>query len=444
MSKETSVNGTDNIWQQRANTFWPGTTAMQMERLPPGIYAFRVDGFGSWFLERTAPKFTFPYKLYGQHNPILERVRTTWKRLEGNLGVLLNGIKGSGKTISAQVLANWAIEQEGIPVLAVQSPIPTLAEVLGKVEQHVMVVFDEFEKTHEDKDDQQRLLTAIDGMARSEYKRLFVFTTNEKIVNDNFLDRPSRIRYCWEFGRLADAVVEDLLKDLLDPELNHLRPAILDYLGMRRVLSIDVVKTVIGEVNIYRDSPASFSEALNLSEQEARGFKLELLDSNRNPVRTISSYFSPDVGDRNLIRSALTRSGRQKFIDVLDAGRGVYVFDQYTHMGLNFLSATDDPNEWVCHLGLPHRDTWVGKYPRVEKLHEDESNWVDEKPKGWRVPDWAVKMQERELTPEEYKESQKWADSDTIFGTGVKAPLLIRITPNYVAREIRFGDFAAF
>jgi len=431
----------DNVWQQRSNTYWPGTTAMQMRHMPPGLYQYGTTMNG-WFLENTSAAYTFPYKIYGHHDHIVDRVEKAWNSLEGNLGVLLNGVKGTGKTITAQLIANWAVNV-GVPVLVVHKPIP-LADVLSHINQPIVVIFDEFEKTHKEEDHQQALLSALDGMSRNEHKRLFIFTTNEKNVEANLVDRPSRIRYCWEFGRLSDDILEDVLTDLLDPELNAYKASIATYLNTRKVLSLDVAKTVIKEVNIFREDPANFASILNLSEQDARGFVIEMLDSNRVPVRTLTSFFTPQGADMNRLRMALTRSGRTAFIEEVKLRNPLFC-DYGMKLYIQFQSETEHHNEWFAHIKVPHHETWLKKFPKVNDATYDDNCWVDVKPDGWRIPAWANLVQKGEkLEGSDLKDYDEWLGSDSVHGTLDHADILIRITPNFETKTYNVGSYHAF
>lgn len=428
------------LWQQRGSEYWPGTDALMTSLLAPAIYRYEVSMAG-WYLNTVETSFQFPYKIYGNHDHILRRVTTAWGALEGNLGVLLNGIKGTGKTVSAQLIANWAIGQ-GIPVLMVHGPIP-LVDVLSSIMQPVLVIFDEFEKTHPKSEDQQSLLTALDGMARSIYKRLFVFTTNKKSVDENFIDRPSRIRYCWEFLRLQDDVVEELVDDLLLPELKHLRPDIQTYLNTRKILSIDVVKTVLNEVNLFREPPSAFAETMNLTEQDVSGFTVEVLDSNRQVVRTLSHFFSPRRSDNARLRNLLTRGGRETFIETVQRFDDTQTFEQTTRgLTLRIVEATEFVDEWICEIRIPLLETWIGKTPKLLGEFYNDSLWCDVRPDGWSTPSWATKLIHGEtLTDEETALKDVFETQTTVFGGTERQRFLLRITPNFHTDRITAFQF---
>lgn len=441
MSDKSATPEGQNIWQQQSNTYWPGNTSLNTEVMPPGVYRWDKNMAG-WFLELTAHSFEFPYKIYGNHDHIIKRVQLAWEGFDGNLGILLNGLKGTGKTVSAQLIGNWAISK-GLPVLVVSHPIP-LSLVLERINQPCMVIFDEFEKTHQEEEAQQGLLTALDGMARNAHKRLFVFTTNSIVINDNFIDRPSRIRYCWEFSRLEDAIIEALLADLLDPELDSLKGDILAYLNTRKVLSIDVVKTVINEVNVFKEAPETFSEVMNLTEQEAKGFCLEILNENGEAIKTLAEYFRPNRHQSAMLSVWLTKTGRGAFIEShLTFGETYMLHDRGRSMIVELVEPTADPHVWLCHVKLPLFDTWLKKFFSLRDEHYEEALWLDERPKNWKIPAWAAKVGKEELTEDEEKEKEEWMESETVYGgdSEQRQKVPVRITPNYDSPKFSFQAF---
>lgn len=420
-----------NVWVQSNNRFYPGSTAAQTHLINPGVYAWGKDMSG-WFLSREAENFEFPYKVYGHHEDIIQRVEKAWGRVQGNLGIILNGLKGTGKTVAAQVLANWAIDHN-VPVIVVTHPIP-LSETLSRLQQPVAVIFDEFEKTH-DSAQQQALLTALDGMARNAHPRLFIFTMNNKVVDPNFVDRPSRVRYCWEFERLGEDVIEALINDLLRPDLMRFRAQIVAYLTTRKVLSIDVVKTVINEVNTFEQNPYDFAGILNLSEQDAHSFTLELVGEDGVVIKTITSDFIANRGEMTRLRSMLTKAGREEFLSTLERSGSWYFRDKYSRFQIVVVDSTDSPSDWVCHLCIPRADTWARKYPKVYAGNSTELVTIDVKPADWKTPEWATKIQMGDpLTEQEKLAYENWLSYDWAYGVAdepVGEKFRVRITANF-------------
>jgi len=217
-----------------------------VESIPLGIYNVDFNPFGGWSLERTAEKFEFGYKLYGLQTNFINYVLKTFNNTKGNLGILLNGIKGTGKTVSAKMLAN----QFNLPVIIVKSfgeNNTGLIEYLSSFNFDCVFFLDEFEKNWSEKD--SSILQIMDGVYTSNYRRIFLLTTNETHINENLLSRPSRLRYVKEFCNLEKEVVEEYLKDNLKNQ--ECVDCIVDFVDTLQISTIDILKTIVEDINIH-------------------------------------------------------------------------------------------------------------------------------------------------------------------------------------------------
>ena len=217
-----------------------------VESIPVGIYSVRFDPFGGWSLEKTGEKFEFNYKVYGLQTHFIDHVLKTFKHTKGNLGILLNGIKGTGKTVSAKILAN----KFNLPIIVVKSfgdNNTALVEYLSSFNFDCVFFLDEFEKNWNSED--SSILQIMDGVYSSNYRRVFLLTTNETHINENLISRPSRLRYVKEFGNLEKEVVEEYLQD----NLNHPEciDCIVDFVDTLQISTIDILKTIVEDINIH-------------------------------------------------------------------------------------------------------------------------------------------------------------------------------------------------
>ena len=75
--------------------------------LEKGLYDLRFNMEDGIYLEKTGESFEFNYKLYGLDNTFISHVLNTYKKskVKKNMGVLLNGERGTGKTVCAKYLA---------------------------------------------------------------------------------------------------------------------------------------------------------------------------------------------------------------------------------------------------------------------------------------------------------------------------------------------------
>lgn len=414
MQSKPSSNETTYIWSQQGEVFLPTSTATNLKKIPPGIYEYRQSDRG-WFLEKTAQKYAFSFKLYGVNNKILKRVNQAYDSLSENLGIMLNGLKGTGKTVTAQQIINWAIDK-GLVVLNVQHPVP-LATIMARVEQPLLVLFDEFEKTHKKDEDQQNLLSAIDGLSRSEHRRIFVFTTNEKNINGNLIDRPSRIRYIWNFAALDENIVNELIDDLLSPELKHLKPDINLYLNTREIVSIDVVKTVVKECNAFKESPNEFKSFMNMSEKEPSAFIVDRVDESGHSENVLK-YFRPMNPNSTWFSNLFTEAGKSDFLNRYVKNSLYQDVTSYS-TAIRVYGPTDVGDEWICSIRTSLKDSWLST--KLQDIIGISALWEDEKPINWQKPSWARKMESGQaLTVEEDNEYSEWLDKATLYGGAPK------------------------
>ena len=216
-----------------------------IDKLPMGVYNIGLSMQG-WYLERFADKFAFDYKVYGLQNEFCDYVVKTYENTTGNLGIMLTGTKGTGKTVTAKMLAN----RFNLPIIIVKDMGENnqgLIEYLNGFNFDCVLFLDEFEKNFSDED--STILQIMDGVYNIGYRKIFLLTTNYLNVNENLIGRPSRIRYVKKFGNLSIKTVEEYLDDaLLVPEA---RQDIIDFIDSLSISTIDILKTIVNEVNIH-------------------------------------------------------------------------------------------------------------------------------------------------------------------------------------------------
>lgn len=235
-----------NIWIQDGNTFVKGsaTTKAHPEGLPKGIYEVKESMTG-YYLNRLGDSFVFNYKLYGINNEFIDHFVKTYNNTTDNLGVLFNGIKGTGKTVTAEELCN----RIGLPVIIVKSckEVNDMLKFLAtQINFDCIFFFDEYEKEFRES---SSVLSFMDGVHNSQYRKIFLLTTNELEINNNLLGRPSRIRYVRSFGNLPEETTLELLNDILIDK-DAIEP-VLDLIRQMQIITVDLVKALAQEVNIH-------------------------------------------------------------------------------------------------------------------------------------------------------------------------------------------------
>lgn len=239
MIQKVSWLKSDNIFRRVEGEF------SLTETIPVGIYNIHLTREG-WHLERFADRFVFDYKVYGLQKDFCEHVLTTYKHTTGNLGILLNGTKGTGKTVTAKVLANSL----NLPIIIVKDmgdANQSMIEYLSGFNFDCILFLDEFEKNFSDKD--STILQIMDGVYNIGYRKVFLLTTNEINISDNLIGRPSRIRYLKEFGNLDIEIVNEYLDDFL--KVPEAREELINFINTLSISTIDILKSLVTEVNIH-------------------------------------------------------------------------------------------------------------------------------------------------------------------------------------------------
>lgn len=238
-----------------------------LDTLDNGVYQTHYDEMTKEiFLEKISDGFTFGFKLYGVDDVLIKHVvdTYTYQSVKKNIGVLLNGAKGTGKTVTAKVMAN----KLGLPVIICDTPYPGLSRFLAGINHDCVFFFDEFEKNFRAKCDNEDcagedLLSIMDGVFNNDFCHVFLLTTNELKVNNNLISRPSRIRYLKSFGSV---ISEDILNEFIDDNLNYpdRKNDIMTFINSLEMVTIDIVKTIVEEVNIHNCDVKEFFNFFNV------------------------------------------------------------------------------------------------------------------------------------------------------------------------------------
>ena len=243
---------TKQKWVKENGVFYPipGDTTLH---ITPGngvfqIYEEKSMGGSRLGLRKMADAFTFNFKIYDLGvEDTMQKVEATWNsdvfvRGNKNLGIIFNGLKGTGKTIASKILSN----RMNMPIVVVNAAYDGLLSFIQSLCFECVVLIDEAEKTFHERGDV--LLKMIDGVY-NESRKLYILTTNRLSIDENLLGRPGRIRYIKQFGNLTAKAVADYIKDNLQ-DLGK-TDMILDIVDVLEISTIDILKSIVDEVNIH-------------------------------------------------------------------------------------------------------------------------------------------------------------------------------------------------
>jgi broad-specificity NMP kinase len=310
----------NNQWVQSANNFFIREVSQNVQKLAPAIYKMEQNPMsGEVYLSQVLDKYEFPYKVYGIETKFINRVKKTYDNTTGNLGILLNGIKGTGKTVTSKQICN----ELGLPVIIVHHRFEgnAIPNFINDIQQDVIIFVDEYEKIYGERD--HSVLTIMDGAMDNGFRKVFLLTTNNLYVNENLIQRPGRIRYLKTFGHLSAEVINEIVGDKLKyPEL---KSQVVDFIIQLETITVDIVKAIVDEVNIHNEIPSEFKDVFNIKVMDskynvyelepgkaemkvvAKNAKISPIRFSQENVESEDDFYIGGLGDQGVIVSVIDK-----------------------------------------------------------------------------------------------------------------------------------------
>ena len=245
--------------------------------LPADYYVVRFSEKEGFFLEQYTEFVISDAKIYGIQPKKVEKVINTFRLFNRNLGVILSGDKGIGKSLFSRLLGRKAVEN-GYPVIIVDKYEEGIGNFLDRIQQEVMVLLDEFDKVFSEKEygaaAQTSLLSLFDGVSQG--KKLFVVTCNElKGLNDFLVNRPGRFHYHFRFDYPAEDDIREYLSDALKTEYSPEIDSVIDF-SKRVALNYDCLRAIAFEINMGQDFSSAIQD-LNIINIDEERFRIKVL-----------------------------------------------------------------------------------------------------------------------------------------------------------------------
>ena len=262
------------------------TEGLECDLTPGMVYSIDVDRYTDAISLEETSGLSLPSKVYctPRDERFIDKVINSYNLSEsGFTGVMLAGLKGSGKTVMAKMIAN----NSGLPIINIDKNIRpyilrNLVEKLG--DTSVCFLFDELDKVLEDYDDSV-LLQVLDG-SDTKGKHMILFTCNDdNEISEYLIDRCSRIRYWREFDEMSPSLIMEVLNDKLNDkkEVKSLTDFIKDNF---EVCSFDNIASFVKEANDYPTTTfEELFEDMNLSSKGS--IKPHPRNSNKNTTNSL-------------------------------------------------------------------------------------------------------------------------------------------------------------
>lgn len=267
--------------------------------VPIGIYKTTFQQMRGTFLKITDLKLSHG-KIYGKSQKIADHIVKAYEMNteDKNLGVLLSGGRGLGKTLTTRLIINQLMDK--YPIITVSEYTPDLPDFLSHL-KNCVILMDEFEKfmggnanggeNENDQTKQETLLSILDGNMGCS-GNLFLLTVNNLYkVDENLKSRPGRIRYHYRYESEGAETVRKYCEDNL--ERKELIEEVVKVLGLAKYVSLDIITQFVDELNKFPElSPLEVVDFFNIESSdknyniiitaEIRGKRVQYQRSFRN------------------------------------------------------------------------------------------------------------------------------------------------------------------
>lgn len=252
-----------------------GDELKTFKTLPAASYEVNFSKMQGFYLTQRNDLVVNEEKIYGNHIEKVSKVLNTFSKVDRNLGVILSGDKGIGKSLFARLLAAEGVKNN-IPLIVVSSFVPGIDSFISSIEQEVIVLFDEFEKTFKESDEgspQESMLSLFDGIDNG--KKLFVITCNKTSdLNEYLLNRPGRFHYHFMLSTPSGDEIIEYMTDKLESKYHEEIPTIVTWAATTGA-TYDQLRAIAFEINMGY----SFQETLldlNIEKQGATPFYITI------------------------------------------------------------------------------------------------------------------------------------------------------------------------
>lgn len=228
----------------------PDVSGVAIDKLPAGFYRICFHPEIGFWLQIT-DSMSLISKAYGNAYQHQDRIMETFaERTEIPTTVMLEGFKGTGKTLLAKKLCIDFVEKEG-GIVILQSDAHTgdaYKGFLQKIKQKKIVFIDEFDKVYTEKAEINDMLTLLDGMYPQH--AMFVLTMNADSRTNKyefFHNRPGRVYHNIKYGSISESTIREYAADKLN-DVSRV-DEMIEFIGRFHMFNMDMLTVLVHEMN---------------------------------------------------------------------------------------------------------------------------------------------------------------------------------------------------
>lgn len=263
--------------------FMNGDSVSSLKSIPNKVYKTVFSKMRGTFLKETEIKIEHG-KIYGNSQNIADHIIQAFELNDNskNLGVLLSGGRGLGKTLTTRLVMEKL--KGKYPIILISEFTPDLPDFLSNL-KNCIILMDEFEKfmsgnangsdNEDDQTKQETILSILDGNTGCA-GNLFLLTANDLYrVDENLKSRPGRIRYHYRYESENADVVRNYCRDNL--ERKDIIEDVVRTLGVAKYVSLDIITSFVDELNKFPTlTPLEVMEFFNIESSETR-YKINII-----------------------------------------------------------------------------------------------------------------------------------------------------------------------